>query len=104
MRLPKSTKQEMENQREQFQFEIRILRERVQGQELEKEGSTQGRPRWSEPVEELAQGLICRSDPVQKSPREESAQPSQTPPVKPKQQRMYATIAKAKAAQASTQP
>ena len=97
-------REEMENQREQFQFEIHILGERIRGLEMEGKRSAQERSRRSKPVEDLAQGPTRGSDPVQKSPRKEFTQPSQTPPVKPKQQRTYATVANAKPAQAPTQP
>ncbi len=97
-------REEMENQREQFQFEIHVLGERVRELEMEKKESAPGRTRRSESVEGLAQGPTRRSEPIQKSPREEVTQPSQRPPVKPKQQRTYATVANAKPAQASTQP
>ena len=55
-------REEMENQREQFQFEIHVLGERIRG--LEMEGSAQERSRRSESVEELAQGPTRGSDPV----------------------------------------
>ncbi len=102
----------MENQREQFQFEIRILGERIRGLELEKEGSTQGRTRRYESVEGLAQGLAHSAEPVQKapekeisqSPRDQVSNPRQTPPAKSKEKPSYATVAAAKPTQIPTQP
>lgn len=44
-------REEMESQRKQFQFEIHVLRERIRGLEMEKEGSAQGQTHRFESVE-----------------------------------------------------
>lgn len=91
-------RKEMKNQREQFQFEIYVLGERIWELEMEGKESTQERLRRSESIEELAQEPTCGSDIIQKSSWEEFTQPSQTPPIKPKQQRIYAMVTNAKLA------
>lgn len=105
-------REEIENQREQFQFEIQVLGERIRELEMEKEGSAQGRTCRSRSVVGLAQGPTHRSESVQKTPEREISQsskdqvinPGQTPPVKSTEQRSYATVAAAKPAQTPTQP
>ena len=91
-------REELDNQREQFQFEIQVLRERIREIELEKEGMAQARACRSELVQKLPEKKIAQS------PTEEVTQPSQTPPPKTKQKRTYATVATAKPAETPTQP
>ena len=100
-------REEMERQREQFQFEIHVLGERIRGLELEKEET-----RRFESVERLVQEPMRRSGSVQKtsekeisqSPRDPVNKPSKTPPVKLTEQLSYAKVAAAKPAQTPTQP
>ncbi len=88
----------LENEGEQFQFEVQVLREKIREMELEKE--------------RMAQTQICRSESVQKlpereiaqNPMEEVTQPSQTPLPKTKQKRTYATVATTKPTETPTQP
>lgn len=55
-----------------------------------------------ESIERSAQRPTRKSELVQKNPKEKVTKPSQTPPVKPKQQRTYVTVATAKPAQLPT--
>ncbi len=102
-RSKEGQREEMENQREQFQFEIEILREKIRDLEIENEKSVQGRaqqesrstPRFGTPEREPISS---------QTPREKVTKQNQIPPVKPKEQRSYATVAAAKPAQTQTQP
>lgn len=89
-------REEMKRQREQLQFAMHVLGERIRELELEKE--EQRRTSRSESVENTPE--IGSSQ----TPREKVTKPSQVPPVKPKEQRSYATVAAAKPVQTQTQP
>ena len=91
-------REELENQRKQFQFEIQVLRERIREIELEKERMAQTQIRRAESVQKSPEREIAQN------PMEEVTQPSQTPPPKTKQNRTYATVATAKPTETSTQP
>ena len=89
-------REEMERQREQSQFEMHVLWERIRALELERDGQRQ--TSRSESVENTPETGSSQSL------REEVTKLSQIPPVKSKEQRSYATVAVAKPAQTQAKP
>ena len=102
-RAMEGQREEMEKQREQFQFEIEILGERIRDLEIENEKSVQG-PTQQESRSTPRFGTPEREPTTSQTPREKVTKQSQIPPVKPKDQRSYSTVAAAKPAQTQTQP
>lgn len=104
-------RKEIDNQREQFQYEIHVLGEKIRELEMEKK-STQDQTRRSKSEEGLAQEPSHRPELVEKtvekeinsSSRDQVTNSSQRPPVKPTEQRNYATVAADKLAQTPAQP
>ena len=96
-------REEMEKQREEFQLEIESLRERILDLEIENEKSVKG-PAQQESRLTPRFGTPEREPTTSQTPREKVTEQSQIPPVKPKEQRSYATVAAAKPAQTQTQP
>ena len=91
-------REEMERQRDQFQFETEVLGERIRDLEKEKDGSAQGQTRRSVSVQET------QEEETTQSPREKATSQSKIHLIKPKEQRSYATVAATKPAQIPAQP